>query len=461
MPSRPLRAQNKLTQRALRRFAECFKGEIILPKDPRYSRARRVWNHAINRYPQLIARCTNSDDVIRAIQLARDYELIAAVRAGGHSFAGHGVCDGGIVIDLSLMTQAAIDPERKFIQIGPGVLGNELDCMTQAFKLAVPLGSCPSTGVVGYALGGGAGSLTPKFGYACDHITQCQLITADGRKINARKGEHDDLFWALRGAGANFGVVTMLELQLHPLEHVLSGHLRYPIRQATRVLAYIKDYALGIPDDLFLLIAVLPHPGDRMLNVNVVWPGDPRRGEKALAPLHKFLRPFEDNIRVRAYLDEQRAGSDNPGEGDYSTCRRAGHLDDLSAESIDKIVQHTTNVPTEASGITMIYWHGPWSSQTRDNAFGFRRTGYHYWIHSYWQRAKDGPPAQRWVKDFFSALAPHSSGAVYVNDLQDEGEERIRAAYGEKYERLRLIKRQYDPTNFFCVNQNIRPAPKG
>lgn len=447
-----------MSRRSLRHFAEHFEGEIILPEDRRYSRARRVWNHAVNRHPELIARCTCLGDVIRAVHLARESNLLAAVRAGGHSFAGHGVCDDGMVIDLSLMTQATIDPLSKLIRIAPGVLGGQLDHMTQAFKLAVPLGSCPSTGVVGYALGGGAGSLTSKFGYACDHITQRELITVDGRKVIACEVEREDLFWAVRGAGANFGIVTSLELRLDPIEQVLSGHLKYPIRHANKVLAFIKDYALGIPDDLFLLMAVLPHPGERMLNISVVWPGDPRRGERVLTPLRKLIKPLEDNIQIRAYLDEQRAGSDNPGDGDYCTCRRAGHLEDLSTESIDVIVEYAANAPTESSGITMIFWHGQWCSQPRDNAFGFRRSGYHYWIHSYWQHTKQAAPAQKWVYDFFSALAPHSSGAVYVNDLQEEGEERIRAAYGDKYERLCQIKRKYDPSNFFCVNQNIRPA---
>ncbi len=450
-------SRKKLTKTILSRFAAHFEGDLILPENRLYSRARRVWNHAIDQYPQLIARCRNSDDIIRAVQLARDYNLLPAVRGGGHSFAGHGVCDGGIVIDLSALKQTIIDPVRRMVRISPGVLGNELDCVTQAFKLAVPLGSCPSTGVVGYALGGGAGSLTPKFGYACDHIARCQLITADAREITASQGEHKDLFWALRGSGSNFGIVTALELQLDHVDQVLSGHLKYPIGQATKVLAFIEQYAQAIPDELFLLLAVLPHPGDRMLNVSVVWPGDPKRGAKVLAPLRQYLKPTEDTIQIRSYLEEQRAGSDNPGDGDYSTYRRAGHLEDLGAETIDAIVEHATRAPTEASGITMIYWHGPWSSEPRDDAFGFRQTGYHYWIHSYWQRANEALPAQRWVKGFFDTLAPYSSGAVYVNDLQNEGQERVRAAYGDKYERLRALKRKYDPTNFFRVNQNIPP----
>ncbi len=461
MSNRARRVKKNFNQRILRQFSKSFAGEIILPGDRSYPRVRRVWNHAVNRYPRLIARCTNPDDVIRAIHLARDHDLPAAVRSGGHSFAGHGVCDDGILIDLSPMTQVKIDPMNKSVRIAPGVLGNQLDHITQAFKLAVPLGSCPSTGVVGYALGGGTGSLTPKFGYGCDHITQCELITADGRKVTASEREEKDLFWALRGAGANFGIVTSLELRLDPIEQVLSGHLKYPIRHATKVLAFIEDYVSGIPDELYLLMAVLPHPGERMLNIGVVWPGEPRRGEKVLSPLRKFLKPVEDTIQVRAYLDEQRAGSDNPGDGEYSTCRRAGHLENLSPECIEVIVDHAANAPTEASGITLVYWHGQWCSKPRDDAFGFRRSGYHYWIHSYWQQSKAGPQAQRWVHDFFSALAPLSTGAVYVNDLQEEGEERVRAAYADKYERLCQIKSEFDPTNFFCVNQNIRPALNG
>lgn len=436
-----------------------LRGRIIFPNDAHYSTARQVWNHAVNKYPQLIVQCSDANDVARAIDFARQHDLLTAVRGGCHSFAGYGVCDDGMVIDLSPMKQAMIDPANRRIRIEAGIVGQELDCMTQAFKLAVPLGSCPSTGVVGYALGGGVGSLTPKFGYGCDNVTELEVITADCRKLTVSATRHDDLFWAMCGAGANFGVVTSLDLQLHPLEQVLSGHLKYPIRQAAEVLTFIKQYASGIPDELFLLLAVLPHPGERMLNVSVVWPGDADEGAKAITPLRQFLKPQEDTIEVRAYLDEQRAGSDNPGDGAYSTFRRGGHLEHLTSESIEVIAEHASNAPTESSGITMIYWHSPWCSKDRDaNAFGFRRTGYHYWIHSYWQRPEDGPKGQQWVSNFFTALAPYSSGAVYVNDLQDEGPDRVRAAYGHHYERLTRIKERYDKENFFKVNQNILPT---
>ena len=187
---------------------------------------RKVWNRAVDKRPAIIARCANRDDVVRAVAFARARDLLAAVRSGGHSFAGYGVCDGGIVIDVSAMKTARVDAHNATIIIGPGIVGSELDYFAQAFKMAVPLGSCPSTGVAGYAMGGGESSLTPKFGYGCDSITAVEMVTADARVVTARKGEHEDLFWAVRGAGANFGIATALEFQLHPIEKVYSGHLR-------------------------------------------------------------------------------------------------------------------------------------------------------------------------------------------------------------------------------------------
>jgi FAD/FMN-containing dehydrogenase len=313
--------------------------------------------------------------------------------------------------------------------------------------------------VSGYALGGGESSLTPKFGYACDNIVGVQVVTADARVLAARDAENEDLLWAMRGAGANLGIASALEFRLHPIEKVFSGHLKYPIRQAKKVLRFLNEYAPGIPDDLFILAAVLPHPGERMIDLAVVWPGDEKQGERIVAPMRKFLKPFEDTIQTRAYLDEQRAGSDTPGEGDYSSHRRGGHFERLSDEVIEVIAEHASNAPHEASGITMMYWHGPWCSEPHDNAFGFRRVGYEYWIHAYWRIPGDRKRSSEWVEEFFAALRPISTGAVYVNDLENEGEDRVRAAYGEKFPRLQMIKRKYDPDNFFRVNQNIPPAP--
>jgi FAD/FMN-containing dehydrogenase len=442
---------------AIGKFAAELKGDAILPDDARYEKARRVWNHAVDLHPSIIARCADAEDVVRAVEFARKSDLLVAVRSGGHSFAGHGTCDGGMVIDLAPMKRLEIDPRRKAVRIQSGVLAGELDLVTNAFSMAVPLGSCPSVGVAGYALGGGESALTPKLGFACDNLTRVEIVTAGGAILYADRDENPDLFWAVRGGSGNFGVVTALDFRLHRLGNVLAGHLKYPIREAREVLRFLNQYAPTIPEELFLLAAVLPFPGERMLDIAVVWNGDETAGERVLHPLRTFRKPFEDSIKSKPYLDQQREGSDAPSDGDYSSCRRGGHLRHLDASIIDVIAEFAASAPSESSGITMIYWHGPWCSQPHDNAFGFRRVGYEYWVHSYWQ--EDGPreASIRWVADFFAALKPHSTGAVYVNDLENEGDARTRAAYGDNYARLAAIKRKYDPANFFRVNQNIQP----
>lgn len=434
---------------AVARLAKSLSGQVVLPQERTYGALRKVKNRAVNKRPAIIVRCANRNDVQSAVDFARHNDLLTAVRSGGHSFAGYGVCDDGLVVDLSMMKRVQIDPARETIRIEPGIVAGELDCLTQSFRMAVPLGSCPTVGVAGYSLGGGESSLTPKFGYGCDSIIALEVLTADGKFLAANAEEHSDLFWAMRGAGANFGIATSLEFQLHPIETVLSGSLRYPIRQAKKVLQFLDGYALTIPPELFLIAAILPHPGERMLDIKVVWMGEKKKGERLLRPLRKYLRPFEDTIKPKSYLDEQRNVYDVP-EGEYSSHRRAGHFKKLTEEIVDAIIEHLPNAPHGASGVTMMYWHGPWCANPHDNAFGFRRTGFEYWIHSYWQKAADRQRSWNWVEEFYRTMEPLSTGAVYVNDLEDEGEARVRASYGDKYQRLSLIKRKFDPDNFFA-----------
>ncbi|MFZ2063289.1 MAG: FAD-dependent oxidoreductase [Candidatus Binatus sp.] len=386
-------------------FAKSLTGDVVLPHDRRYGKLRRVSNRAVNMHPAIIVRCANAEDVRLSVEFARDKGLLTAVRSGGHSFAGHGVCDDGLVTDLSLMKRAWIDPVHEKIRIEPGIIAGELDCLTQSFRMAVPLGSCPTVGVAGYSLGGGESSLTPKFGYGCDSITDLEVVTADDKVLRANASENTDLFWAMRGAGANFGVATSIEFQLHPIETVLSGSLRYPIKQAIRVLHFLDSFAPTIPAELFLIAAVLPHPGERMLDIKVVWTGDKEKGERSLRPLRKYLRPFEDTIQPKAYLDEQRGGFDVP-EGEYSSHRRAGHFKRLTDDVVETIIEHASNAPHEASGITMMYWHGPWCARPHDNAFGFRRTGFEYWIHSYWRKTAERKESWDWVEEFYRAMDP-------------------------------------------------------
>jgi FAD/FMN-containing dehydrogenase len=448
---------SSLPPAAIRVLAEHLNGTIIVPGDPRYEKARRVWNHAVDLHPAIIARCANTEDGVRAIEFAHAHDLRVAIRSGGHSFAGHGTCDGGLVLDLSLMKRVEIDAPRASVWLQAGVLAGELDQVTNAFSMAVPLGSCPSVGVAGYALGGGESALTPKLGFGCDNITSVEIVTADARILRADAGENRDLFWAVRGGSGNFGVVTALEFRLHRIGKVLAGHLKYPIRQVREVLRFLDQYALTIPDELFLLAAVLPFPGERMLDIAVVWNGEEAEGARVLHPLRSFITPFEDSVKLKTYLEQQQEGSDSPSDGDYSSCRRGGQMERLGARAVNLIAEFASSAPSHSSGITMMYWHGPWCAQPHDNAFGFRRVGFEYWVHSYWQEDGAREDSIRWVEEFFAALQPHSSGAVYVNDLENEGDARARSAYGENYARLAEVKRKYDSANFFRVNQNIKP----
>jgi hypothetical protein len=402
--------------------------------------------------------CVNQEDVVRSIKFARDHNLVLAVRSGGHSFAGHGACDDGLVINLSMMKRVQVDALARTVRIESGTRAGELDQVTQAFGLAIPLGSCPTVGVAGYTLGGGEGSLTPKLGYGCDSMLGASIITADGQKLRASENENGDLFWALRGGGGNFGIVTSIDFRLHQVGKILSGHLKYPIRRMRDVLRFVDDYVQEIPDELYIIATVLPRPGERKLDVAVVWSGEPGEGERVLHPLRSFIKVAEDTIDLRPYLVEQQSGSDSPSEGDWCSYRKAGHLQRLTPDSIDVIADHAAIGPTEACGITLVYWHEAWCSQPRDDAFGFRRVGYEYWIHSYWQDPADRDKSHVWVDGYCAGLEPFSTGAVYVHDLMAEGEQRIKAAYGDKYARLARIKRIYDPDNVFRVNQNIKPT---
>jgi FAD/FMN-containing dehydrogenase len=443
---------------SIQRLTNSIKGEVVLPSHPRYDSVRRVWNHDIDLRPAAVVLCTTEDDVVRTVEFAREHDLTVAVRSGGHSFAGHGVCDRGIVINLSMMRRVRLDVPARLVTLEPGVRGGELDQVTTAFGLAVPLGSCPMVGVMGFVLGGGAGSLTTKYGFGCDNMVCARLITADRAVVKASEDENRDLFWAVRGGGGNFGIVISLELRLHPIDKVLSGHVTYPIAKIKEVLQFLDEYVKDIPDDLYVIATVLPQPGPRMIDIGVVWSGDANEGKRILRPLRTFAIPAHDSIRVRPYVQEQQSGSDSPSEGNWASYRRAGHLPQLEPGALSVIANYAAAGPTETCGISMIYWHGKWCSPHHDNAFGFRRVGYGYWVHSYWQDPSDRAKSYRWVDEFHNALQPYASGAVYVNDLGIESSERVRSAYDVNYERLARIKTEYDPDNFFRINQNIEPT---
>ena len=358
------------------------------------------------------------------------------------------------MIDLSLMKQTSINPQAGMVRIKPGIRGYELDLIVQAFKLVVPLGSCPADGVAGYALGGGESSLTPKFGYACDNLLKVELITADGELLTASAGGMLTYSGAVR-CRSQLRHRGGLAFQLHPQQKVLSGHLKYPLHQAKTVLKFVNDYAPTMPDELFLNLAVLPHAEERLVDVSVVWPGAPERGAQALHSLRTFLTPSEDTIEIRDYLDEQRAGADAPGEGDYYSHRRAGHLEQLSASVIDTIIEHAADAPAKSYGIAIIYWHRPWSAQPHNNAFGFRRCGYQYWIHSYWQTKQDEQGAIEWVERSLRPwfrIQPVRSMSMTLRKKVRNRCGRLMATSCRGCDSLSIST---IPSNIFRVNQNI------
>ncbi len=402
--------------------------------------------------------CVNQEDVVRSIKFARDHNLVLAVRSGGHSFAGHGACDDGLVINLSMMKRVQVDALARTVRIESGTRAGELDQVTQAFGLAIPLGSCPTVGVAGYTLGGGEGSLTPKLGYGCDSMLGASIITADGQKLRASENENGDLFWALRGGGGNFGIVTSIDFRLHQVGKILSGHLKYPIRRMRDVLRFVDDYVQEIPDELYIIATVLPRPGERKLDVAVVWSGEPGEGERVLHPLRSFIKVAEDTIDLRPYLVEQQSGSDSPSEATGAATGRPAICNVLPPT---RLTLSPTTQQLALRKLAALRWfigmkRGARSPATTplDFAGSDTNTGY--------------IPIGRILPIEISrtcgsmATAPDwslfSTGAVYVHDLMAEGEQRIKAAYGDKYARLARIKRIYDPDNVFRVNQNIKPT---
>ena len=403
------------------RFAKSLSGEVVLPQERRYGALRKVKNRAVNKRPAIIVRCADRKDVQLAVDFARHNGLLTAVRSGGHSFAGYGVCDGGLVIDLSAMKRVQINPAHETIRIEPGIIAGELDCLTHSFRMAVPLGSCPSVGVAGYSLGGGESSLTPKFGYGCDSIVGLEVVTAEGKIMTVKSEENSDLFWAMRGAGANFGIATSLEFKLHPIETVLSGSLRYPIRQARKSCSFSTATHLRFPPNCFLSQLSCPIQVSGCLTSKLFGWAIRRKGKEC------YDRFASTCGRSKILLSPRLISMSSAAA---STCRKAStRVIDAPATSRSSlktlsmtIIEHLPSAPHEASGITMMYWHGPWCAKPHDNAFGFRRTGFEYWIHSYWQKAGDREQSWNWVEEFYRAMEPLSTGAVYVNDLEDEGD---------------------------------------
>ena len=447
-----------------------FRGEIVQPGDPSYETARRVWNGAIDRRPAVIARCTGTADVLAAVACAQEHGLPASVRGGGHSIPGYSIVDDGLVIDCTPMKGIHVNPAAETAIAQPGLTWGEFDRETQAFGLATTGGEVSDTGIAGLTVGGGIGWLRRAHGLTSDNLLSVDLVTADGRVLHVSPDEHADLYWGVRGGGGNFGIVTLFEYRLHRVGPLLAGMLLYPLDRAADALRHTRDFAAEASDELTITIALITAPpapfvpeelhGQPALAVVPCYVGAVEEGERALRPLREYGPPAADLVEPTPYVVLQQLIDETypPGRHVYVKSEWLRELDDAAID-----------IAVEAAGsflgpLTQILFHQMGGAVARvptdATPFGGRDAAYMVTVVSVWEAGDENPGGHvDWARDRWARFQPWSTGGGYINHMSDEGEDRVRTAYGpEKYERLSALKRAYDPTNFFRLNQNIGAA---
>jgi FAD binding domain/Berberine and berberine like len=449
-----------LNDATIEKFKKSLRGDLIQPSDERYDEARKLWNGMFDRRPALIARCAGTADVVSAVNFSRDNRLVVAVRGGGHSFPGHSVCDGGLVIDLSPMKGIRVDPATRTARAQPGVKWIEFDHETQAFGLATTGGTVSDTGIAGLSLGGGLGWLSSKHGLTIDNLISADVVLADGRFVTASAAENQDLFWGLRGGSGNFGVVTSFEYQVHGVgPTILGGMVAYPLGRAKEVLRFYRQFAKAAPDELTIYAAFINPPGgETVAALFCCYCGPLDQGEEVIRPLRSFGFPIEDLLGPMPYVAQQRIMDDGFPAGSYYYTK-AGSLPDLTDEAIEVLAEYAATKPSPQSGVLVQSVCGAASRVAPDaTAFPHRRFPYAPVIVSQWLGAANSEKNIAWARDFWKALHSFAGGGVYVNDLSDIDGERMRVAYGANYDRLATLKKKYDPGNFFCLNPNVKPT---
>jgi FAD/FMN-containing dehydrogenase len=453
---------------AVDEFRSHLRGELIRPGDPSYEQARQVYNAMIDRRPAMIARCVDVADVISAVTFARQQQLTLAVRGGGHNGAGLGTCDGGLVIDLSPMKGIRVDPSNRTVRVEGGCTWGDVDHATHAFGLATPSGFVSSTGVGGLTLGGGIGYLSRAHGLTIDNLLGVDMVLADGSFVTADAEHHADLFWAVRGGGGNFGVVTSFLFQLHPISTVYGGPMLWPMEMAADVLRFWRDFITSAPEHMngwfaFITVPPVPHfpePLHLTKMCGVIWcyTGPLDQAEDAFKEIRAFGPPVVDFAGPVPFpvLQSMFDALYPPGLQWYW---KADFFADLSAAAIDLHAKYGAQLPTMHSTMHIYPINGVAQRAGRsDTAFSFRDASFAEVVVGVDPSPANNERMIQWAKDYWLALHPHSAGGGYVNMMMDEGNENVRAAYRENYTRLAQIKADCDPTNLFHTNQNIRPA---
>jgi FAD/FMN-containing dehydrogenase len=450
-------------------FSDQVRGEVLRPGEEGYDEARTVWNGMIDKEPTVIARCAGAADVMAAVNFARDLDLLLAVKGGGHNVAGKAVCDGGLMIDLSPMNNVRVDPNAQTARVGGGATWGDFDHEAQAFGLATTGGIVSSTGVAGLTLGGGLGHLSKKYGLAHDNLRSVDLVTADGELVHASEDENPELFWGIRGGGGNFGVVTSFEFDLHEIgPEVLSGPILHRYEDAADAFRFYRDFMIDASDEIQCYVAFakaspelgLPESlhGETIFILLPTYAGDVSEGKEALQPLREFGDPIVDGVQPMPYTELQGFADERWEEG-ARYYWRSHVFDEPTDEAIETIVEYCDSSAPFMS-VFNDGWLGGAIARADDDATAFphRDKAFTLTIGMKWTDPGRDDEQIAWAREFHEALEPYASDGVYVNLLDRDEDERVPDAYGEWYERLRELKREWDPDNLFRVNQNIEPA---
>ncbi len=448
---------------------QSLRGAVCLPQEAGYDEARTIWNAMIDRRPGAVVRCKGASDIVRAVTFAREHGILLAVRAGGHNIAGNAVCEGGLLLDLSLMRSIRVDPVRRTARVEPGATLGDFDREAQAFGLATPLGINSTTGVAGLTLGGGFGWLSRKFGLSVDNLVSADVVTADGMLLQASTTENSDLFWALRGGGGNFGVVSSFEFRVHPVgPMVLSGLIVHPFARARELLAGYRQVAAKAPDELTQWVVLRKAPplpflpaevhGKEILVFAICYVGDERDGNRALEPLRSLGTPIANVIGMQPFAAWQSAFDPLLTPGAYNYWKSHNFVE-LGDGLLDVLVNQVAALPTDECEIFIGQLGGAASRVMPDAmAYPHRNANFAMNVHTRWRDRADERRSIDWARKLFAETAPYATGGVYVNFMPEDETDRVSNAYGANYARLAALKAKYDPSNLFRLNQNVQPS---
>jgi FAD/FMN-containing dehydrogenase len=458
----------KIPIESIEKLKDKVKGQIILPEDPSYNDTRKIWNSMIDRRPAVIVQCSEANDVAPAISFARENGFEISIRGAGHNIAGNAVCDNGVMIDFSNMKTVSVDAEKRRAYVEPGATLGDFDKAVQAHGLATPVGINSTTGIAGLTLGGGFGWLTRKYGMTIDNLVAAEIVTAEGDKIRASENENTDLFWAIRGGGGNFGVVTQFEFKLQPVgPEIMAGLIVFPIDQAKQILKQYREFVKSAPEELNVWVVLRKAPplpflpvsvhGKEVIVLAIFYAGDMAEGEKLINPLRSFGDAYGEHIGEQTYTQWQQAFDPllTPGARNYW---KSHNFTELSDGALDSIIKYAGKLPTPQCEIFIGLIDGA-SNRIPPDAMAYchRDAKFVMNVHGRWDEAAQDEKCISWARDFFKASAPYASAGVYVNFMTAEEGDRIAAAYGSNYDRLIQIKKKYDPENIFHNNQNIKP----